>query len=320
MNGMFAETSRNREMCNQIIRRVFTDSSQSNHSLPDGPLAWKSAGIHIEDHLLTYLGPEHCSRCSISRKDFHGARYKLPFSNKLPKFEVIIQEDGMKRDIVIGVVRAKHDVHFAAGEIRHTVGYHACNGHIVYCDGSKKQLLMKEGPVVYRGDLIGCWADFDEASYDQIPIHFTLNGHKVAQVSISMGADKSDLFPFVGMKHNGIRVLAKMCPANEKRSQDKRESLENGHEVLSSMFSEMQQAKVLYNTLESVGEVKESSDVILQHLKESSEKISDGMRIHEENMKKIESAVEAQNQRIEELHKALNQILNIVKEKAEKEP
>ena len=38
MNGMFAETSRNREMCNQIIRRVFTDSSQSNHSLPDGPL------------------------------------------------------------------------------------------------------------------------------------------------------------------------------------------------------------------------------------------------------------------------------------------
>ena len=38
MNGMFAETSRNREMCNQIIRRVFTDFSQSNHSLPDGPL------------------------------------------------------------------------------------------------------------------------------------------------------------------------------------------------------------------------------------------------------------------------------------------
>ena len=50
--------------------------------------AWKSAGIHIEDHLLTYLGPEHCSSCSISPKDFHGARYKLPFSNKLPKFEV----------------------------------------------------------------------------------------------------------------------------------------------------------------------------------------------------------------------------------------
>lgn len=119
---------------------------------------------------------------------------------------------------------------------------------------------------------------------------------------------------------SSLFIFIKMCPANEKQSQDKRESLENGHEVLSSMFSEMQQAKVLYNTLESVGEVKESSDVILQHLKESSEKISDGMRIHEENMKKIESAVEAQNQRIEELHKALNQILNIVKEKAEKEP
>ena len=119
---------------------------------------------------------------------------------------------------------------------------------------------------------------------------------------------------------SSLFIFIKMCPANEKRSQDKRESLENGHEVLSSMFSEMQQAKVLYNTLESVGEVKESSDVILQHLKESSEKMSDGMRIHEENMKKIERAVQAQNQRIEELHKALNQILNIVKEKAEKEP
>lgn len=119
---------------------------------------------------------------------------------------------------------------------------------------------------------------------------------------------------------SSLFIFIKMCPANEKRSQDKRECLENGHEVLSSMFSEMQQAKVLYNTLESVGEVKESSDVILQHLKESSEKISDGMRIHKENLKKIESAVEAQNQRIEELHKALNQILNIVKEKAEKEP
>ena len=41
MNVMFAEitrSNRNREMCNQIIRRVFTDSSQSNYSLPDGPL------------------------------------------------------------------------------------------------------------------------------------------------------------------------------------------------------------------------------------------------------------------------------------------
>lgn len=108
-------------------------------------------------------------------------------------------------------------------------------------------------------------------------------------------------------------IFIKMCPASEKRSQDKRESLENSHEDLSTMFSEMQQAKVLYNTFESVEEVKESSDVILK-------KMSDGMRIHEENMEKIESAVEVQNQRIEELHKALNQILNIVKEKAEKEP
>ena len=60
-------------------------------------------------------------------------------------FKVIIQEDGITRDIVIGVVRANHDVHFAAGEKRHTVGYHARNGSIVHCDASKKQHLIEGG-------------------------------------------------------------------------------------------------------------------------------------------------------------------------------
>ena len=88
-----------------------------------------------------------------------------------------------------------------------------------------------------------------------------------------------------------------MCPASKNRSQDKRESLENNNEDLSSMFSEMQ------HKLEPIEEVKE----LLQHLKENSDRISEGMRIHAEHMKKIESVVEMQNQRIEELHKALNQ-------------
>lgn len=49
----------------------------------------------------------------------------------------------MKRELVVGVVRAKHDVHKAAGEVRHTVGYHACNGHIVYCDDSGKKNFIE---------------------------------------------------------------------------------------------------------------------------------------------------------------------------------
>ena len=51
----------------------------------------------------------------------------------------------MKRDLVVGVVRARHDVHKAAGEVRHTVGYHACNGNVVYCDASDKQHLFEGG-------------------------------------------------------------------------------------------------------------------------------------------------------------------------------
>ena len=66
------------------------------------------------------------------------------------------------------------------------------------------------GPVASRGDLIGCRACFDEAQDAKIPINFTLNGQAVAKVSIKLESDKSDLFPFVGMKHKGIRVLAKV--------------------------------------------------------------------------------------------------------------
>jgi len=64
---------------------------------------------------------------------------------------------------------------------------------------------------VYRGDLIGCRAGFDEVNEGKIPIFFSLNGEVVAQISLKLGSEKSDIFPFVGMKHKGIRVLAKVC-------------------------------------------------------------------------------------------------------------
>ena len=57
--------------------------------------------------------------------------------------QVIIQEGGMSRDLIVGVVREKHDVHHAAGDVNHTVGYHACNGLIVYQDASKKQHVIE---------------------------------------------------------------------------------------------------------------------------------------------------------------------------------
>lgn len=63
---------------------------------------------------------------------------------------------------------------------------------------------------MYRGDLIGCTAGFDEEQEGKIPIIFSLNGEVVARVSLKLGSEKPDIFPFVGMRHKGIRVLAKV--------------------------------------------------------------------------------------------------------------
>ena len=41
--------------------------------------------------MLAYVGPQLCNSCNISRKrEFHGARYKIPFTRELPKFEVCV--------------------------------------------------------------------------------------------------------------------------------------------------------------------------------------------------------------------------------------
>ena len=64
---------------------------------------------------------------------------------------------------------------------------------------------------MYRGDLICCRAGFDEVDEGKIPIFFSLNGEVVARVSVKLGSEKPDIFPFIGMKHKGIRVLAKVC-------------------------------------------------------------------------------------------------------------
>ena len=69
---------------------------------------------------------------------------------------MIVQEGGTKRDLVVGVVRGKHDVHKAAGEVRHTVGYHACNGHIVYCDASGKQNSIEGNFIIKYCQLLHC--------------------------------------------------------------------------------------------------------------------------------------------------------------------
>ena len=48
--------------------------------------AWYSAGIQIDGRLLTYAGRDLCTEAY--KFDFHGARYKQPFSESFPKLEV----------------------------------------------------------------------------------------------------------------------------------------------------------------------------------------------------------------------------------------
>lgn len=63
---------------------------------------------------------------------------------------------------------------------------------------------------MYRGDSIGCRAGVDEIRDGKIPIFFSLNGQLEVQILLELGSDELDLYPFVGMKHGGIRVLAKV--------------------------------------------------------------------------------------------------------------
>ena len=107
-----------------------------------------------------------------------------------------------------------------------------------------------------------------------------------------------------------------MC-SGEVRDQNEQQSLESNHECLASMFSETEHTKILYHTFESVEEVKESSDILLQYMQENSQKITADIKGHEENIKKIESTVKVQNRKIEDLQNTLHEILKILKERKE---
>lgn len=43
----------------------------------------------------------------------------------------MIQEDGKKRQLVVGVVRANHKLHKSAGESNDTIGYYTSDGHLL---------------------------------------------------------------------------------------------------------------------------------------------------------------------------------------------
>ena len=64
--------------------------------------------------------------------------------------------------------------------------------------------------MAYRGDSIVCLVEYGRASNGRVPIIFTLNGALIYKASMEYEKGKKELYPFIGMGHKGIRVLAKV--------------------------------------------------------------------------------------------------------------
>ena len=67
------------------------------------------------------------------------------------------------------------------------------------------------GAMAYRGDLIGCTVKFELAKDRKVPILFYLNGRQITEDEILMEyTPNGKLYPYIGMGHTGLRVLAKV--------------------------------------------------------------------------------------------------------------
>lgn len=66
--------------------------------------------------------------------------------------------------------------------------------------------------MAYRGDLISCTVKFELARDGRVPIVFSLNGRQITHNEILMDYTQNGefLYPYIGMGHTGIRVLAKV--------------------------------------------------------------------------------------------------------------
>ena len=65
--------------------------------------------------------------------------------------------------------------------------------------------------MAYRGNLIVCLVDFNNIEDSRVPILFTLNGTLIHEAKMKYEEKpEKGLYPFIGMYHKGIRVLAKV--------------------------------------------------------------------------------------------------------------
>ena len=66
--------------------------------------------------------------------------------------------------------------------------------------------------MAHRGDLIGCTVRFDLAKDGKVSVVFSLNGRQITrnEISIDYAQNEKFLYPYIGMGHPGLRVLAKV--------------------------------------------------------------------------------------------------------------
>ena len=68
--------------------------------------------------------------------------------------------------------------------------------------------------MAYRGDLIGCEIKFSERDQNgAVPVIFTLNSRELVakgEMKIKTTEKNKDIYPFIGLGHTGIQVLAKV--------------------------------------------------------------------------------------------------------------
>ena len=67
--------------------------------------------------------------------------------------------------------------------------------------------------MAYRGDLIGCTIKFESEEDGKVPVVFRLNGRRITEDEIWIDYTPREklMYPYIGMGHHGIRVLAKVC-------------------------------------------------------------------------------------------------------------
>lgn len=61
-----------------------------------------------------------------------------------------------------------------------------------------------------QGDSIICAIEYGKLANGKVPVIFTLNGEMIYKASMRYEKGKKELYPFIGMGHAGIRVLAKV--------------------------------------------------------------------------------------------------------------